>query len=123
MMAKPDPLRVPGHSADADGNGRISLVELTRVIELYHTRNGSVRTGCYAVLDGSEDGFAPAPTRANSTAVTLARTHSVDSNRDGKIGLVELTRMIEFYNFRNGTVRTGEYRVQAGSEDGFAPGP
>ncbi len=49
--------------------------------------------------------------------------HSADSDRDGRIGLFELTRVIELYNARNGTVRTGAYHVQAGSEDGFAAGP
>jgi len=55
--------------------------------------------------------------------VTLASWHSADSNRDGKIGLLELTRVIELYNYRSGTIRTGEYHVQAGTEDGFALGP
>jgi hypothetical protein len=112
------------HSADTDGDGRISLVELTRVIELYNTRNATVRTGCYAVAaTTSEDGFAAEPTRAASATVTLAKYHSADSNQDGKVSLAELTRVIELYNYRSGTVRTGQYHVLAGSEDGFAPGP
>ena len=37
--------------------------------------------------------------------------------------LLELTRGIELYNYRVGTARTGQYRVQPGTEDGFAPGP
>ncbi len=49
--------------------------------------------------------------------------HSGDANRDGAINLNELTRVIELYNYRSGTVRTGKYRIQAGTEDGFAPGP
>lgn len=52
-----------------------------------------------------------------------AELHSADSNRDRRIDLTELTRVIELYNFRAGSVRTGQYKVQAGSEDGFAPGP
>jgi formylglycine-generating enzyme len=56
--------------------------------------------------------------------LTMSGTyHSADSNRDGRIGLLELTRVIELYNYRIGTVRTGEYHLQAGTEDGFAPGP
>jgi hypothetical protein len=39
------------------------------------------------------------------------------------LSLAELTRVIELYNYRSGTVRTGQYHVLAGSEDGFAPGP
>jgi hypothetical protein len=55
--------------------------------------------------------------------VSLARVHSADSNRDGKISLTELTRVIELYNTRNGTTRTGAYKMQTGTEDGFAPSP
>jgi hypothetical protein len=53
----------------------------------------------------------------------LTLYHAADKNADGRISLVELTRVIEFYNTRSGTTRTGAYHVQAGSEDGFEPGP
>jgi len=33
------------HTADVDGSGTLNLSELLRVIELYHTRLGSSRTG------------------------------------------------------------------------------
>ncbi len=46
-------------SADYDRNGRLGLIELTRVIELYNTRSGTSRTGEYSVIEGSEDGFTP----------------------------------------------------------------
>jgi hypothetical protein len=46
-----------------------------------------------------------------------------DVNRDGKISLTELTRVIELYNYRSGTTRTGQYKPQSGTEDGFAAGP
>ena len=49
--------------------------------------------------------------------------HSADSNRDARIDLLELTRVIELYNYRIGSTRTGEYHLKAGTEDGFAPGP
>ncbi len=49
--------------------------------------------------------------------------HSADSDRDGRISLLELTRVIELYNYRAGSVRTGQYRAKSGTEDGFAPGP
>ncbi len=52
-----------------------------------------------------------------------AESHSADANRDRRIDLTELTRVIELYNFRAGNVRTGQYKVQGGTEDGFAPGP
>ena len=126
LLVNPDPLVIgPAtyHTADTDHNWRLSLLELTRVIELYNTRNGTTRTGCYAVQAGSEDGFAPEPTRTSSAAVTLASYHSADSDQNGKISLLELTRVIELYNTRSGTVRTGQYHVQTGTEDGFAPGP
>jgi hypothetical protein len=55
--------------------------------------------------------------------VALANHHSADTNRDGRFSLLELTRVIELFNTRAGTARTGAYRVLAGSEDGFAPGP
>ena len=127
FLARPDPLKlsqVLAHSADADRNGKLSLLELTRVIELYNTRNGTTRTGCYGLANSvNEDGFASAPERASASLVSLARVHSADSNRDGKISLTELTRVIELYNYRSGTTRTGQYKPQAGTEDGFTPGP
>jgi len=126
ITAKPDPLIVPqlvAHSADVDRNMRISLLELTRVIELYNTRNGTTRTGCYGVQIGTEDGFVAAPTRGSTEKASLMVYHSADSNRDGKVSLLELTRVIELYNTRTGTTRTGQYKLQSGTEDGFAPGP
>jgi hypothetical protein len=126
LLASPDPLHVTLglHSADTDRNFRISLLELTRLIELYNCRNGTTRTGCYAVAtSATEDGFAADPARSSSAAITLSCYHSADFNHDGKISLVELTRVIELYNYRSGTTRTGQYRSQAGTEDGFMAGP
>ena len=125
LVARPDPLvlvsNLDRHSADTDHDFRISLLELTRVIELYNVRLGTVRTGRYLLQAGTEDGFAADP--LSTVNQTLAGYHSVDANRNGQISLLELTRLIELYNFRAGTVRTGQYHVQAGTEDGFAPGP
>ncbi len=128
LLVLPDPLltpNVPGHhSADTNRDSRISLLELTRVIELYNTRNGTVRTGGYAVAFSiSEDGFAPDPARPGNFAALLAHYYSGDSDRDGKLSLLELTRMVELYNAREGTMRTGAYHVLSGTEDGFAAGP
>jgi hypothetical protein len=127
FVATPDPLLVPQlitHSADSDGNFRFSLLELTRVIELYNTRNGTTRTGYHKVAQvATEDGFTPDPERLPSAVVPAVRYHSADSGRDGSVSLLELTRVIELYNYRSGTTRTGQYRVQEGTEDGFAPGP
>ena len=126
ILAKPDPLILNSaprpHTADVNGDYRISLVELTRVIELYNTRNLALsrRTGAYVPDLTGEDGFAP-----NSSATgagSIARYHDADTSRDAQISLVELTRVIEFYNQRSGAVRTGQYRVSSGTEDGYAPG-
>jgi hypothetical protein len=55
--------------------------------------------------------------------VTLSRYHSVDTDRDGFIGLAELLGIIEIFNYRVGTIRTGEFHRLAGAPDGYAPGP
>ncbi|MFM8334973.1 MAG: IPT/TIG domain-containing protein, partial [Opitutaceae bacterium] len=79
VLAQPDPLPVAPvttHSADTDRNYRISLTELTRVIELYNSRNGTTRTGAYGLAETTEDGFAADATRAASVAVSLGRYHT-----------------------------------------------
>ncbi|MEY2878840.1 MAG: hypothetical protein RLZZ15_1220, partial [Verrucomicrobiota bacterium] len=123
----PNPLVIPqvvSHSADTNADNKLSLLELTRVIELFNTRNGTQRTGCYAPATTiTEDGFAIDSTRTLNAAATLTRYHSADSDRDGKLNLLELTRVIELFNYRTGTQRTGHYHIQPGTEDGFAPGP
>ena len=127
VLAKPDPLIVSmaprPHSADLNGDYRIGLIELTRVIELYNTRNVGLsrRTGAYLPDISGEDGFAANPSATG--AGKISRYHDADTSRDAQINLIELTRVIEIYNQRSGAVRTGEYRVSSGTEDGFAPGP
>lgn len=127
IVATPSPLTISSapafHTADTDGDSRFSLSELLRVIEIYNTRFGTTRTGHYQVQSGTEDGFAANPNLSNSESGGLAMFHAADSNSDGKLGLSELLRVIELYNYREGTVRTGAYRVENGTEDGFAPGP
>lgn len=126
ILARPDPLVLhpARHAADFDGDDRLSLSELLRVIELYNCRNGTVRTGAYAVdATNAEDGFVSDAARSDTTVVTLTRYHSADENHDGQLSLSDLLRVIEIYNYRSGTVRTGQYHVQSGTEDGFAPGP
>jgi len=64
LLARPDPLvidPVAFHSADSNGDWKISLLELTRVIELYNQRTGTQRNGQYHPQPGTEDGFAPGP--------------------------------------------------------------
>lgn len=126
VLAQSDPLLVPAgpsfHSADTDRNSRIGLLELTRVIELYGTRSIQVRTGAYRTDTLGEDGFAPDLDRASGVVAAPATPHTADFNRDGRINLLELTRVIELYNQRSGSVRTGEYFARGDTEDGFVPG-
>jgi hypothetical protein len=124
-LVLPDPLPLPSaqrHSADTNRDLLLSLLELTRVIELYNTRNAQVRTGAYQVLAGSEDGFTADSARSATAVVSLSRHHSADTDRNGRLSLFELTRVIELYNHRESGTRTGRYRIQIGTEDGFAPG-
>ena len=126
-LVAPDPLPVPEgpafHSADTNRDRKLSLLELTRVIELYSTRYGTARSGGYSVQAPSEDGFAPAPERPSSAQPTLTAWHAADTNRDGRISLNELLRVIELFNQRitATNVRTGAYLPRGDTEDGFTP--
>ncbi len=133
-LGTPDPLKIQPlashHSADWNTDLKLGLDELLLVIARYNTRNANLRTGCYdvaTVSPANEDGFAGAPTRAATAVVALTRYHSADTSRDARLDLVELTRVIELYNTRTNSggspVRTGAYRVQQGTEDGFAAAP
>ncbi len=115
----------PGHSADVSpADGALNLAELTRVLELYNTRTGNVRTGRYIASASTVDGYAPDP---SVTAGPIPTTpHTADLNRDGRLSLTELTRVIQLFNARAGTTRTGAYHAAAtptATEDGFAAGP
>jgi len=109
------------HSSDTNRDSKIDLQELTRLVELYNTRAGTVRTGVYRVKADSEDGFAPDFTTTG--AVMLANYHTADNSpRDGRISLVELTRVIELFNVRAGSSRTGSYHARGDTSDGFVTG-
>jgi hypothetical protein len=126
FLAAPDPLRltvVSHHTADVNRDFRVSLLELTRVIELFNTRHAGARTGAYREDLAGEDGYAPAPELSLTGLASPTRFHAADVNRDARITLLELTRVIELFNFREAGVRTGRYRILAGTEDGFAAGP
>ena len=58
-----------------------------------------------------------------STAAAPATFHTADLNRDGRLSLDELTRVIELYNARPAGTRTGAYHSDAATVDSFAPGP
>lgn len=124
VAATPSPLLLSSarryHTADTNRDMRINLFELMRIIELYNVRAGTVRTGRYGEAPGSEDSFAPDPT---GTAAPLTRFHAADTNRDGRISLSELTRLLELFNTRAGTTRTGAYHSDTTGEDGFNAGP
>jgi hypothetical protein len=122
VLVSPDPLVVSAtrHSADTDGDQRLSLSELLRVIELYNTRAGSSRTGRYRLAAGSADGFDP-DSRGIGEGDTPSRFHSADMDRDGRLSLSELLRVIELYKTRSGSSRTGAYRINPDSADGFDP--
>lgn len=124
VTAKPDPLLAGiTHSADLNCDFRLDPRELARVIALYDTRYGATRTGAYAVADGAtEDGFAPDTAAPAGTVDSLARHHSADTNRDARLSLPELTRLISLYNHRGAGERTGAYHAATDTEDGFAPG-
>ena len=103
------------HSADVNQDAKISYREYVRVLELYYYTVGTTRTGEYHTDALAYSGFAPGP-----GAITTY--HSADTDQNGRISLVELTRVAELSNSLTGTVRTGVYHVEAGTEDGFAPG-
>ncbi|WP_324725986.1 immunoglobulin domain-containing protein [Actomonas aquatica] len=112
------------HDSDTDGDHTISLSELLRSIELYNVRFGSQRTGRYQLNPVSVDGFAIDmewnPSQRYPVLVQ-SRHHSADTDQDSQISLSELLRVIELYNTRSNTTRTGAYQTDDASTDGFAP--
>ena len=76
-----------------------------------------------AVVWLAKRGHYPMLAKPDPLVVRSQVAHSADTNRDFQISLMELTRVIELYNYRSGSIRTGQYRLKAGSEDGFEPGP
>ncbi|MCX6715765.1 MAG: peptidoglycan-binding domain-containing protein, partial [Candidatus Taylorbacteria bacterium] len=101
------------HSADLNHDWRIDQSELDAVTALYNYRNGTTRTGEYHATAGTYYQGTDGLYEAGPGYIKVY--HSADSNRDGKISLLELTRVIELKN------AVGGYKVQAGTEDGFVP--
>lgn len=118
FTARPPPVR---HSADSNEDFAIDLPELLRVIELYNTRDGSTRTGRYEPDAATTDGFAPKPDQPAGRMALYPTYHSADFDRNGAVSLTELLRLIELYNTREDSSRTGRYRVDASTDDGFGP--
>lgn len=94
------------HSADANHDGVISPKDLAYMTYLYRYTPVTTRTGQYQTDTSAYSGFAQ-----GTGAITTY--HSADTNRDGRISLTELTRVIELAN-------SDGYSVQSGTEDGFA---
>lgn len=131
------PWAAPNHSADTNGNWRIEVTELSRLIALYNTRyslpdgSGKIRTGGYKEAPAGTttvDGFVADASQDGSAPVTLTRFHRADYNQNGKIEVAELSRVIALYNVRytmpdgSGKIRTGYYKAAPGTlPDGFAP--
>lgn len=99
-----DAASVTHHSSDYNpADWRISLSELLRAIQLYHS-------GAYSCNASSEDGYVPGAGLDDCTP------HDSDYNpQDWRISLSELLRLVQFFNM-------GAYHVQTGTEDGFEGG-
>ena len=93
------------HSADMDGDWRISLSELLRVIQLYNSDG-------YHVEPDTDDGYAP------GLGSTNGMHHSADYLGDWRITLPELLRVIQLYN-----APSGFYYIADNTEDGYMPAP
>ena len=94
------------HRGDTDGNGRFSLSELLRVIQLFSL-------GPLYCDSASEDGFSATPDDRSCPP------HDSDyAPQDWRVDLSELLRAIQFYNSLKGA-----YHEESGGEDGYAPGP
>ncbi len=96
------------HSADQNGDWRIGLSELLRVIQFFNSQGYH----CAGSPGDTEDGFVPGP----GTNYTCTPHDSDYNTQDWRVGLSELLRVIQFFN-------SGGYHGCTGSEDGFCPGP
>ncbi len=95
------------HKTDMNGDWRVSLNELLRLIQFYNS-------GGLHCSPGSEDGY-----EAGAGGDTACGNHSADYlTPNWRIELSELLRVVQFYNSPNRA-----YHRADGTEDGFAPGP
>ncbi len=96
------------HTGDQDADLRIQLSELLRLIQFFNS--GGFH--CAEPPDATEDGYAPGPGDQSCDP------HRSDYEpQDWAVQLLELLRLIQFYNI-------GGYTPcpDAGTEDGFCPG-
>ncbi|HNR32403.1 MAG TPA: hypothetical protein PKI11_16045, partial [Candidatus Hydrogenedentes bacterium] len=103
-----DPCFSEYHTTDQNGDNRIELIELLRVIQFYNS-NGF---HCADDPGDTEDGYVPGPC-ANHTCCP----HAADTNSNWRIDLTGLLRVIQFYQYGGYHYCPGE-----GTEDGFCPG-
>jgi hypothetical protein len=88
------------HSADLDGNWRITMNELLRVTQLFNA-------GAYHCDDSTVDGYAP------GAAACIGSVHSSDyAPTDWRIDIGEMLRLVQLYN-------SGGYAVCLEGEDEF----
>jgi len=90
------------HSADINGDWRISLNELLRIIQIFNSQG-------YWCAAGTEDGYAVVPGDR-----TCVRHHSDFLEPPWEITLTELLRSIQLFN-------AGHYARDVFSEDTFTP--
>ncbi len=93
------------HTADTNGDWRISLSELLRIIQLYNS--GAYHVNAITV-DGYDVGEGP----------TDGPPHNADYLGDWRITLPELLRIIQLYNAPSRC-----YYVAGDTEDGYMPAP
>ncbi|MCA1900928.1 MAG: PASTA domain-containing protein, partial [Candidatus Hydrogenedens sp.] len=90
------------HSADSDGDGKVSLSELLRVIQFFNIQG-------YHCEEGTEDGYAP-----YFDGDHTCQPHASDYNpQDWQINLGELLRLVQIFNIGH------YYPCPGNSEDGF----
>lgn len=93
------------HSADTSEDGRLSLGEALRVVQLYNA-------GIFSCLASSEDGYQP-----GGAGLISCTPHATDYlPQDWRLNLSELLRVLQLYN-------AGHYHACPAGEDGYCYGP
>jgi hypothetical protein len=76
---------------------------------------GTVDGSMEGTQEGVPEGISEGEGSMEGEGTPSTPYHSGDYDNDGRIGLSELLRVIQFYN-------VGAYRCASGTEDGYAPG-
>lgn len=77
--------------------------------------NGEAEGSMEGTQEGVPEGISEGEGSMEGEGTPSTPYHSGDYDNDGRIGLSELLRVIQFYN-------VGAYRCASGTEDGYAPG-